>query len=266
MARNLLVLAAMKTSLIKNEYLFPSRAIAVREVKPTALPCVSQETSSFAEQMIQAKEKLGVRTEAPAMDAPITQQDVAALLVKLQRQMNESLMRMLTDDDESDTKCLPLYGRAFPATTVEATEPSGIRPLFQNNDALPPLSQDLEDIINDAAAAYGVDADLIRSVIKAESNFEPNSTSSRGAQGLMQLMPATARELGVADPYDPRQNIMGGVRYLRILLDRYHGDQSLTLAAYNWGMGNVEKYPGRLPRETQAYISRVTEYLQAAKA
>jgi soluble lytic murein transglycosylase-like protein len=82
----------------------------------------------------------------------------------------------------------------------------------------------------------------------------------------MQLMPATARELGVTDCFDPVQNIMGGTRYLRKLLDRYHGDVRLALASYNWGMGNVEANPDRLPRETANYISRVLKHYGEAKA
>jgi soluble lytic murein transglycosylase-like protein len=81
----------------------------------------------------------------------------------------------------------------------------------------------------------------------------------------MQLMPGTARELGVKDPYDPVENIMGGTRYLRMLLDRYHGNVRLALASYNWGMGNVERSPERLPAETTHYISRVLKHYALAK-
>ena len=82
----------------------------------------------------------------------------------------------------------------------------------------------------------------------------------------MQLMPDTARELGVKNPFDPVENIMGGTRYLRGLLDRYQGDKRLALAAYNWGMGNVERNPEKLPRETANYISRVLRHYNEAKA
>ena len=102
-------------------------------------------------------------------------------------------------------------------------------------------------------------------MIKAESNFQVSSTSPKGARGLMQLMPETAREMGVTDSYNPVENIMGGTRYLKGLLDRYQGNVPRALAAYNWGMGNVEKYPDRLPRETREYIARVTEEYQSAK-
>jgi len=121
---------------------------------------------------------------------------------------------------------------------------------------------DLNDIIQKASQAHNVDAGLISAVIRAESNFDPAGTSSKGAMGLMQLMPETARELGVENPYDPEENVMGGVRYLRSLLNRYAGNVKDALAAYNWGMGNLERNPGRLPAETRGYIAKVMKYYE----
>jgi soluble lytic murein transglycosylase-like protein len=126
------------------------------------------------------------------------------------------------------------------------------------------VSSDFESLIQKASEQYGVDAGLIRSVIRAESNFNPKATSKAGAQGLMQLMPATAAGLGVENPYDPKQNVDGGVRLLRQLLKRYDGDVSLALAAYNAGPGAVDRYGGIPPyRETQTYVSRVLGYLES---
>ena len=103
---------------------------------------------------------------------------------------------------------------------------------------------------------------LLKAVGKMESNFDPYAQSGAGAQGVMQLMPATAQSLGVTDPFDARSNIMGGAKYLSDLLARYDGNVDLALAAYNAGSGNVEKYGGVPPfQETQNYISRVKEYM-----
>ncbi len=119
--------------------------------------------------------------------------------------------------------------------------------------------QDFESTIKEAAQKYGVEPALIKSVITAESGGNPRAVSPAGAQGLMQLMPSTAADLGVTNPFDPAQNVMAGTRYLRQLLDRYHGNLKLALAAYNWGMGNLEKRPEALPAETRKYISRIED-------
>lgn len=120
-------------------------------------------------------------------------------------------------------------------------------------------SQWLDGIIAKASNRYGVDGGLIRAVIKAESGFNPNAVSHAGAQGLMQLMPGTARSLGVSDSFDPEQNVMAGTRFLSDLLKRYNGNLDSALAAYNWGPGNVDRKPEQLPRETRDYLMRVKQ-------
>ncbi len=121
----------------------------------------------------------------------------------------------------------------------------------------PPPST-LQGIISKASQHYGVDEALIKAVVKAESNFNPNAVSHAGAQGLMQLMPATARGLGVTDSFDPGQNVMAGTRFLKDMLKRYQGNLDSALAAYNWGPGNVDrKGTGALPRETREYLAKV---------
>ncbi len=127
------------------------------------------------------------------------------------------------------------------------------------------VSGDFASLINQASEKYGVNPVLVKAVIKAESNFNSQAVSSAGALGLMQLMPATARSLGVDNPLDPAQNIDGGVKFLSSLLDRYNGNVQYALAAYNAGPGAVDR-AGGIPayRETQVYVQRIMSYLQSS--
>jgi soluble lytic murein transglycosylase-like protein len=129
----------------------------------------------------------------------------------------------------------------------------------QNLQSLEPWPKDMEGIVHRAAMENDLDPELIRAVIKTESNFDASVTSKAGAMGLMQLMPGTARDLGVDDPFDPVQNVSGGSRYLRQMIDRYSGDLEKALAAYNWGPGSLDRSTGKLPDETERYVSLVTQ-------
>jgi soluble lytic murein transglycosylase-like protein len=126
---------------------------------------------------------------------------------------------------------------------------------------------DLAPVIADASRAHGVDPRLIAAVARQESALNANAVSPAGACGVMQLMPATARFLGITNIFDPRENVFGGTRYLRTLLDTFHGDLDLTLAAYNAGPGAVQRYGGVPPfPETQNYVRSVRRMYEAAVA
>jgi len=120
------------------------------------------------------------------------------------------------------------------------------------------VGQPVEQLVREAGGKHQIDPEFIASVIRAESAFNAHAVSPKGARGLMQLMPQTASRLGVADSFDPGANVDGGTRYLRALLDQYHGDAARALAAYNAGPRRVVQYGGVPPyRETQAYVRRV---------
>lgn len=123
------------------------------------------------------------------------------------------------------------------------------------------INQDIDSIIKEKSEKYGLDESLIKAVIKAESGFNQKAVSPAGAAGLMQLMPGTARGLGVQNIFDAEQNIEGGAKYLRGMLDRFGGSKDLALAAYNAGPNAVKKYGGIPPyQETQNYVRRVLSY------
>ena len=122
-----------------------------------------------------------------------------------------------------------------------------------------PAARSLQDSIESVATEHGVDPLLVKAVIKTESNFDPEAVSAKGALGLMQLMPATARELRVTNPLDPLENVTGGTRYLRTLLDSYDGNVALSLAAYNAGPGRVKDAIPNIP-ETRTYVARVLRH------
>ena len=122
--------------------------------------------------------------------------------------------------------------------------------------ALSSGSADLDAIFNVAGQRYNISPNLLKSVAKAESNFRPDAVSTAGAMGIMQLMPGTASGLGVQDAFDPEQNIMGGAKYLRQMLDRFGGDLQLALGAYNAGPGNIAKHGG-VPSFSRNYVSKV---------
>lgn len=173
-------------------------------------------------------------------------------ILRIQARIDQ-IFGVTPDDGGSASANAPQSGR-FSAMVQQA---------LQNQDgasqsaatAAPPQ---IDGLVQTNAATFGVDPNLIRAVIANESNFDPNATSNAGAQGLMQLMPETAASLGVTKPYDPEQNVWGGTRYLRSMIDRFGGNLQKAVAAYNAGPEAVERYGGIPPYpETQAYVNNV---------
>ena len=153
--------------------------------------------------------------------------------------------------------------RVKPATHATSTTASNEQPLVPLVKVMTaftmPADLVYEPLIQEAAQFHGVDADLVRAVVRTESAFDAMAVSGAGAQGLMQLMPALAAELGVMDPFDPRENVFAGVRYLRWLLDEHDGNETLALASYNAGPGAVMRYQGVPPYpETRHYVKTIT--------
>jgi soluble lytic murein transglycosylase-like protein len=151
------------------------------------------------------------------------------------------------------TGILTLSDRPQNAAARAITVPVGSQLIGRSNPAYEPL-------IRQHANQRGIRPELVRAVIQVESAFNARAVSPKGAMGLMQLMPATAKQFGVIDPFNPAENIRAGVSYLRLLLDRYDHDEQLALAAYNAGPGAVDKYGSKVPpyKETQNYVMKIT--------
>ncbi|MEZ4462279.1 MAG: lytic transglycosylase domain-containing protein [bacterium] len=168
---------------------------------------------------------------------------------------------LITTEARPDLKLLEVIEGKAPAKQTskpKATTKNGVEVKTTPPDRVVERGEGaFDDIIREASAAYDVPFGFIKAVIRVESNFNPNAVSPVGAMGLMQLMPRTAASVNVTDPFDPRQNIFGGTRFLRILIDRYDGDINLILAAYNAGDAAVARYDGIPYPQTRGYVAHV---------
>lgn len=178
-----------------------------------------------------------------------------------------STLKVSSQRVEGDIVVLVLKGGGevgLPAAMVRGIVPDEV--LEEIAPAMATAPMDFERMVDAAARRHGLDPALVRAVVAVESGFQPQAVSPKGAQGLMQLMPATARDLGVMDPFDPASNLDGGSRYLSTLVARYDGDLSKALAAYNAGMGAVARHGGVPPyAETRTYVNRVLSRYQNQK-
>jgi len=149
---------------------------------------------------------------------------------------------------------------------TDAPTSSKYRLFIKEKKPTPTKTKKYDEYISEASRRYEIDSHLIKAIVKAESNFDPQAVSRKGAKGLMQIMPQNFDKLGVSDPFDPRENIMAGTKYLRYLLNQFDGDLQLALAAYNAGPGNVDPLFG-IPQfpETKLYVKKVLSYYNHLK-
>jgi soluble lytic murein transglycosylase-like protein len=245
---------------------YGSIKIAPVSVMPLSAPMSSTRRqmtpSSFGEilnQSLQQRVVGGVNTTDF-----LSKDEIINLIREIRSHIDAQWIRTLLPDEEQNGQFAYL-SPIMVRSVLPNTEASKNFQQNKNSDEFMERT-DLNAVISYAAKTHGVDEALVRSVIKVESNFDPNSTSPKGAMGLMQLMPETARELGVQNAYDPVENVGAGTRYLKSLLNRYDGNVPLALAAYNWGMGNLERRPGQMPIETSRYVDLVTSHYNAFKA
>ncbi|HSM87339.1 MAG TPA: lytic transglycosylase domain-containing protein [Candidatus Limnocylindrales bacterium] len=170
------------------------------------------------------------------------------------------------DKDDSVLAETPALPAATEAEAVAGSRPAPNSPAAAAPANAPAPQVNIDEVIRQASLRHQIDPDFVASVIRAESGFKPHAVSRKGAQGLMQLMPATAARLGVSDPFDPRANVEAGTAHLGALLDQYHNDPIKALAAYNAGSRRVEQYHGVPPyRETRAYVAKIVRDFNARK-
>lgn len=223
----------------------------------TILPYIDEKTTSAIADQIKTVQQ-PVSTE----NMVETFQDVLANIQRTSQAMavDALLLAQSTGAVSTETVQMLLGFNPLTGETVNrTTEASGTQTASQNSGVSCP--DNLESYFKEASEKYNVDINLLKAIAKAESNFNAKAVSSAGAMGIMQLMPSTAKSLGVSNAYNAYENIMGGAKLIASNLKKYNGDVSLALAAYNAGGGNVDKYGGIPPfKETQNYVKKVLNY------
>lgn len=259
---NIKVLSYIDTESLNN------KANASGTDDPNASTSAASSEASFSEVFDTAKkataavmiDKLVKESENGSVDCAVVQRFFDQYGINIQVATNETVVDAVQSVSSGPTDTA-VSSESYDASDAAAgTSTSDTTSASQSGEGLE-CSAELDAIFDEATEKYGVDAKFLKSIAKCESDFDPACVSHSGATGIMQLMPATAAELGVSDSYDPYQNIMGGAQYISELLDKYNGDTSLALAAYNAGSGNVAKYGGIPPfTETQNYVKKVLGY------
>ena len=259
---NIKVLSYIDTESLNN------KANASGTDDPNASTSAASSEASFSEVFDTAKkataavmiDKLVKESENGSVDCAVVQRFFDQYGINIQVATNETVVDAVQSVSSGPTDTA-VSSESYDASDAAAgTSTSDTTSASQSGEGLE-CSAELDAIFDEAAEKYGVDAKFLKSIAKCESDFDPACVSHSGATGIMQLMPATAAELGVSDSDDPYQNIMGGAQYISELLDKYNGDTSLALAAYNAGSGNVAKYGGIPPfTETQNYVNKVLGY------
>lgn len=179
-----------------------------------------------------------------------------SVLITTEKKSGYKLLEIISEGSSTSKKSSKSKAKKRSASKPRPTKAARKRTNRKGEDAF-------DDIIAEASEAYDVPFGFIKAVIRVESAFRPDALSHAGAQGLMQLMPRTADSLNVTDPFDPRQNIFGGAKFLRILIDRYDGDINLILAAYNAGDAAVARYEGIPYPQTRDYVASVFYWYKA---
>ena len=262
---NIKVLSYIDTDALNNT----ANAVAGTETSNQSTSAAASSDADFGQVLDTAKkataavmiDKLVKESENGSVDCAVVQRFFDQYGINIQVATNETVVSAAQPVSSGSTDTTATGASSDSSDeTVTGTLSSDAIPAAQSGEGLE-CSAELDAIFNEAAEKYGVDAKFLKSIAKCESDFDANCVSHSGATGIMQLMPATAAELGVSDSYDPYQNIMGGAQYISELLDKYNGDTSLALAAYNAGSGNVAKYGGIPPfTETQNYVKKVLGY------
>ena len=255
----------MKTQLTIADYISRYQTISHTETKDRSFLNNPQQTETFEDILSAAKQKQ-VQNKGMTSAAPGNKGMTLQYYLKNPVQIHYASAPTSQDGNNEENSTIPAItapddGEKSAILEKNPTAVKKNKNPYQKNEDVQVIRQKIDTCIKSASQKYDVPEELIRGIVRAESGFQPNVVSSAGAQGLMQLMPGTAKELGVTDPFDIKENIEGGVRYFKQMLNQFDNDVELSLAAYNAGPGTVRRYNGIPPyAETRQYVSKVIQF------